>query len=393
MEQPKSTCREKFISLFMFARKCAIFVGADVFNPNFRYTWMTWFVIISTNSFFVLSGYTIYVGVYIDKDWTAILQALCMVGSAVQGLAKLYSVTISKALYRQLYNEIDDVYKIYEQKHIQYQIALNNTTSINTKFVKFIACIYIFGTLILLSVPVLYLIIFGEKIFVMQFLIPGIDPKSDFGHLLMMVAHSTCILMGSFGNFAGDVFFFLFVLQLPLFKNILKIKFEDLNDVLNDTGEDSYEKTLPLLMDILKWHQKYTTLTKTLSDVFYYVLFVEIFTTALNIGMTIFIVATGVWPAGYAYLIYSFTILYTYCGLGTLTDIANDDVCNYVYNICLWYRLSVSERKMLMMMLMKAQKPTLMTVGDVMPLSVTTALSMTKTIYSFLMMLLNFSEE
>ncbi|XP_055841847.1 odorant receptor 67d-like [Episyrphus balteatus] len=388
-----SNCRDRFNSLFKFCRKCSVIVGADIIDPNFRYNAVTWFVIMATNTFFVLTAYTIYIGLYIDKDWVILLQALCMAGSAVQGFTKLYTVTTYKLIYREIYKEIDEVYKIYEQKHIQYKNALNNSTSMNIKFVKFIAALYLCATIALLSVPHIYLIMYGKKIFVMQFLIPGIDSKTNVGHVLMTIAHSICILMGAFGNFAGDVFFFLFVLQVPLYKNILRIKFEDLNDISTDTEEDNSMKTLPLLRDILKWHQKYSDFTQTLSDVFFAVLFIQVFSTTFNIGLTIFITFSGAWPAGYAFLIYSFIILYTYCGLGTLTEFANDDVCDYVYNTCLWYRLSVSERKMLMIMLMKAQKPTLMTVGDVMPLSVTTALSMTKTVYSFLMMLLNCSKE
>nr|AOE48097.1 putative odorant receptor OR31 [Scaeva pyrastri] len=388
-----SNCREKFNSIFMIARKCAVLVGADVFNRNYRFTLMTYFVIAATNTFFVLSGYTIYVAIYIDHDFTAIFQALCMVGSAVQGLSKLYSFTKHRVIYRKIFDEVDEVYKIYQEKSIDYQNALSNATSIISKFLKFNACLYLIGTLVIISFPISYLIFFGEKIFVMQFLIPGIDPKSDIGHLILFVAHSTCILMGSFGNFAGDMFFFVFLLQVPLFKNILRIKFEDLNEVTTDMEIDNSDQTLPLLRDILSWHQKYSDFTKTLSDVYFAVLFIQTFTTSFNIGMTIFITFMGAWPAGYAYLIYSFIMLYTYCGMGTVTEISNDDVCHYVYNTCLWYRLSVGERKMLVIMMMKAQNPTLLTVGDIMPLSVTTGLSLTKTIYSFLMMLLNFTEE
>lgn len=58
--------------------------GANIFNPAFKKNILTWIVIIFIYQYFVFTGYTLYVKIYIDKDRPSILQVLCYLGSAVQ---------------------------------------------------------------------------------------------------------------------------------------------------------------------------------------------------------------------------------------------------------------------------------------------------------------------
>ncbi|XP_061388019.1 odorant receptor 67d-like [Musca vetustissima] len=67
----------------------------------------------------------------------------------------------------------------------------------------------------------------------------------------------------------------------------------------------------------------------------------------------------------------------------------NDDITDIVYD-CKWYDLSVSEQKMVLIMLRVSQNPPIMTIGDLMPLSMNTALQLTKSIYTIAMLLNEF---
>lgn len=44
---------------------------------------LTWTVITFINMFFILTGYTVYVSIYVEGEWSHSLQALAMVGSGV----------------------------------------------------------------------------------------------------------------------------------------------------------------------------------------------------------------------------------------------------------------------------------------------------------------------
>jgi len=61
-----------------------------------------------------------------------------------------------------------------------------------------------------------------------------------------------------------------------------------------------------------------------------------------------------------------------------------------IYTNCLWYELPVKEEKLIILMIAKAQKEVCLTAADMAPLSMNTALQLTKGIYSFSMMLMNY---
>lgn len=70
----------------------------------------------------------------------------------------------------------------------------------------------------------------------------------------------------------------------------------------------------------------------------------------------------------------------------------NEDFVDAIYSNCLWYELPVMEQKLMILMLAKSQTELALTAMDVMPLSMASALQMTKGIYSFSMMLITYLE-
>lgn len=90
----------------------------------------------------------------------------------------------------------------------------------------------------------------------MQYIIPGVDQNTTWGYITHQIVHVSCICFGSFGNFASDTLFFVIVAHIPLMKNILKCKFDDLDDVIRMHPGDVTKSKL-LLKDIFEWHQRY----------------------------------------------------------------------------------------------------------------------------------------
>ncbi|XP_055382138.1 odorant receptor 67d-like [Condylostylus longicornis] len=164
-------------------------------------------------------------------------------------------------------------------------------------------------------IPVYYKIFKNEQILMIQFLIPKIDPNTDFGYTAF---------------------------------------FSDL--IINVT---------------------------------FMIVTLEVFFCAVSAIFSVYIIITGNWPAAYPYFVLNFNALYIYCFLGTALDNATDRCVDIIYEIE-WYNLDLRSRKMILVMLIKAQKKTVFTVGGVAPLSVNTALQVTKTIYSYIMMLMSF---
>lgn len=88
----------------------------------------------------------------------------------------------------------------------------------------------------------------------MQFLLPGLYPKVERDFIIMNVVHFFSILFGGFGNFAADLCSFLLVFHVPLYKDILSCKFQEINEALE---LDEMERSGELLRDIFEWHQRY----------------------------------------------------------------------------------------------------------------------------------------
>lgn len=67
----------------------------------------------------------------------------------------------------------------------------------------------------------------------------------------------------------------------------------------------------------------------------------------------------------------------------------NDDVTLDIYD-CKWYNLTAKQQKMILIMLRESQQQKGLTVGGITPLSLATALQMTRTIYTFSMVLMRY---
>uniref|UniRef100_A0A1I8MWE3 Odorant receptor n=1 Tax=Musca domestica TaxID=7370 RepID=A0A1I8MWE3_MUSDO len=398
------TVAQSYDKTILFIKISSAVCGANVLSPAYRMNILTWIVIVCINLYYVFTGYTLYVNIYVEKDWPNVLQVLCYLGSAVQGYCKLLNAIHNKESLRFLDQELREIYLEYDQKHADYRYCLKTTIDRANKFIKFMIIFQILISGSLIGVAPFYRLVFNQRIFVMQFLLPGVDPSTEYGYFVMNCMHCICIIFGSFGNFAADLFFFVVVSHVPMFKDILTCKFHDLNDLLeeevadnennnnNNRIKDVREDFRSLLIDIFKWHQRYLRFIAIVKENYFWVLLVEMGTVALSLASTLFCLILGTWPGGQSYLAYCFIMLYIYCGLGTVVEVTNDGFIDSCYTEIIWYKLPVSQRKMLRMMLMMAQNTDGLTIGSVIPLSMNTGLQLTKTIYTMTMMLINFLE-
>ncbi|XP_073836929.1 odorant receptor 67d isoform X2 [Musca autumnalis] len=299
---------------------CCGICGANVFKPDYRMNILTWIVIFFINLYFAFTGYTLYVNIYVEKDWAHILQVLCFLGSALQGYCKLFNVIWNKEHFRYMIDELRLIYTKYSDEHMEYDTCLQKSIKSADKFIKFMAIMHVVVSMCLIGIVPFYRVVFDQRIFVMHCLFPGVDPNTEYGYLITNAMHSICIVFGAFGNFAADLMFFIFVRHFPLFKDILKCKFHDLNEVI--LGDEEQMRSCNILLkDIIQWHQNYMRYVTSVKDTYFWVIIVELATVALSIGSTLFCLIMGMWPGGQTYLVYCFMMLYMYCGLGTVVEV------------------------------------------------------------------------
>ncbi|XP_075163833.1 odorant receptor 67d-like isoform X2 [Haematobia irritans] len=306
----------------------------------------------------------------VQNDWTIIVQVLCLGGGTLlQGSVGLANFLNQQINTRFLLNETYSLYEQYEAISSDFRVYLNKGIRLLSYLMK--VCAFINAMLVvgMASFTFLYNYIYGTN------------------HLIVQG-------VGGFGLYAVDMGFLTPISQIVTFKGIMRCKFHNLNEILDEEDDDNgrHKTSLDVLKDIIKFHQKYLIFLQTSQFTFYWVILVKISTYALGIVCTMFCIMVGAWPSGYVYLLYCFVMMYVYCGMGTMVEIANDEFIEACYNDVNWYKMSISEKKMLLIMMIMTQNTGGLTIGSVMPLSMNTGLQVTKTVYSIAMMLLNFTE-
>ncbi|XP_061390346.1 odorant receptor 67d-like [Musca vetustissima] len=384
---------QRFEFIRRLIRLCSAFCGADVFKLNYRVNFLTVIVFTCIYVYFACTCYTVYKNIYIDGEWTHMLKTLCMISSGLQGYAKLVNAIWNKTHLRYLMDELYEIYKDYLDKdHIDYRRCLGRCINSTVKGIRLLTFIYIMAVGCLIVMVLVYRFAFDQRIFVLQFEIPRVDINTEHGYLITNCVHSVCIMFGAFGNYAADMCFFTFVNHAVLFRDILKCKFRDLNDVLEEPA-DAAARCHTLIQDIFLWHQRYIRYIEVIKDNYFWVIVVEMSTVAFSIVLTLFCLILGRWPGGQTYLAYCFIMMYLYCAMGNVVEVTNTGIVEACYNEVLWYRLPLADRKMLKFMLMMGQKTDGITIGAVIPLTMATALDWTKKIYSMTMMLINFLDK
>ncbi|KAM8709930.1 hypothetical protein ACLKA7_016692 [Drosophila subpalustris] len=351
----------RFHKIIKLIRFCVGICGTDVADPEYRMWALTYAIIAVIFFFFASTAYTMYVGLVLNNDWTVILQACAMVGSAIQGLTKLLC-TVSKApLMRHIQGTYESIYEEYEERGGEYTKYLHKRINIFWKLMMGFMWVYIILVIGLVSHPIFCLVFRNEKFLVMQFLVPGIDRDSDSGHLMLITLHVMCLCFGAFGNFGGDMYLFLFIINVPLLKDVFKVKLHEFNEVVEQAKD--YKKTVAMMCDLICWHQKYVSILRGTEQIYNIVMGVQLSTACVGILCTI-----------------------------SCIFIKNSDFNFEIYSNCLWYKLPTMEQKLIILMLAKSQNELALTAASFLPLSMATALQLTKGIYSFSMMLFTYLE-
>lgn len=250
------TAVSRFATIIRLIRFCVKCCGTDVSNPNYRMWAWTYVTIVTIFAYFGFTGYTVYVAVQM-REFATILQAIATAGSGAQGLVKLVCCVGKASLIRNIQHTYESMYREYEGRSGVYTKYLHQR--INNFYYLVLGFVFIYSTTVITMIcfPLYELIVLSKKAMILHFLIPGVDPNSDTGYVIMFVVHSMFLIVGAFGNFGGDMYLFLFIINIPLLKDIFSEKFKELNELV--VQPDKYEEMQAVLWDLLTWHQKYAT--------------------------------------------------------------------------------------------------------------------------------------
>uniref|UniRef100_A0A1B0FRI6 Odorant receptor n=1 Tax=Glossina morsitans morsitans TaxID=37546 RepID=A0A1B0FRI6_GLOMM len=382
---------DRFRKLIKHLRVVVRFCACDMFDETYTMFNPFFMVLLLCLAIYTVCFInTIYDGFVINNDWTIILQCLAVGAMAVQAISKYLCYYSHRITLRKMVKHLDNIYEEYQSRGTRYEYALKKSLQKIVKCLKVAGGIYFTTVIGLIVLPIIYMLITGKRELSLTALIPGIDPKETVGYFIHTGFHSAIILFSGVGFFASDTIMFSMLLHVLLHRDIMVAKFYDLNEI-TEQDDKSAERSRPSLNDIIAWHQKYNLFMEYIEELFSGIIFVHITTSCVSICSTLFCIVLKVWPFAPLLLI-SNTSMYAYCGFGQLLATTNDDVTRMIYEVCIWYRLEVKEQKMILLMLRKSQYAVELTVGKIMPLNFNTALQLSKGIYTYLMVLINFLE-
>ncbi|KAM7348612.1 odorant receptor 67d-like isoform 1-T1 [Cochliomyia hominivorax] len=378
---------ENFELLTRFIRLPAFICGLDLLNPNYKMTWNTYSLFTLVASYFVFVFLTIAT-TYKD-DWTIILRATVTLGSGFQGVSKIFSFVTKQKLIVELFELLNGIYRNYEQMGDKYTKALKHSMEKAEQGLVLFTIFYIVGIMGMISLPFISYAFTGSRFLVIEFLVPGLDVNTEFGYLVTLIFQSILVVCTAFGLYAGDLVSFVYLIQGYMFSNIFRAKIDYVNEMVVDPKNNAKPNVTKALKEIAEWHQIYLDYTMKCNDLLYVIITVQIMTAFVSTLLSVYLIVAGGWPGAYSYVLIAFCCLYLYCVLGTLTEIANDKITEDIYDVH-WYNLTVVQQKIVLQILCKSQSPQTIDIAGVMPLTVSTALQLTKTIFSFTMFMIEF---
>ncbi|KAM7347796.1 odorant receptor 67d-like [Cochliomyia hominivorax] len=379
------TPSENFEILIRILRFSASICGIDLLRENYRMNWITYTLFTSITGYYIFVFLTIYKK--FEEDWTIILRATVTLGSAFQGVSKLFSFISDKAVIMELYKLLSGIYKEYEKKGDKYWIALEACLEKTKQGLISLTIFYSIGYFGTIMVPWVSYVISGKRFLVIEFQVPGLDINTDIGYFLTLIFQSVLIVCFSFGLYCGDLVALMYLLQVFMFSYIFAAKIEYINEMIVKPENSKKPNVTKALKDIVEWHQLYLSYTSKCNDLFYYIITVQVMTAFISTILSIYLIIAGGWPGAYTYVFVSFCCLYLYCILGTENEVAIEKFENDIYNIH-WYNMTIPQQKIVLQVLCKTQSPNTIDIAGVMPLSVSTALQLTKAMYSITMIMI-----
>lgn len=247
---------EYFESIMRFVRFITSCVGANAYDPNYRINHVTVLPV------FIIITYAIFTFLTVLKEanWMFSLQAISMAGSVVQGINKM-AVGISS--HREIYElnrSISQIYEEYESNDdIRFSEVLLKSCDRLKRVLQVVGMCYLFGCFGMFLTTLIAGKVTGNAYLFMHYHVPGIDVETETGHWITQVTHACSILMGGIGMYAGDMVIIVHLLQCYLFADILHLKVDNFNKLVeaSDEGESAQREISKLLTDIAKWHQTY----------------------------------------------------------------------------------------------------------------------------------------
>ncbi|XP_064535167.1 putative odorant receptor 83c [Drosophila montana] len=373
---------------------CAKLLGLDLLAPKLKIVFRTWITMFAPVSYLIFG--VSWAFRQIQHHWMDGLKASIMLGGLINGTTELISVLQNHSAMKNMLNYTIGIFAEYETRGADYCVALNFGVDRMLKIRRIIRIGYAVSFFVMLAVPWALLFYDGTRVTVMQYEIPGLSLENNVGYTVTYLQHMIVAVVGGLGFYTGDLLVLLALVQILTFAHILQLKANALNDALNYKEQSRYEAqvggyadigTQSLLLDLIKWHQLFTDYCRDIENIYHNMIAAQVLSSAISILLCFCVNLNGFHLISTIYLFISAYSMLVYCIVGSQIEYAYDQVYDRLSSIS-WQELRPDQRKLFGLMLKEAQRTQTMTMIGILPLSMRTALQITKLIYSISMMMM-----
>ncbi|XP_023170925.1 putative odorant receptor 83c [Drosophila hydei] len=369
-------------------------LGLDMLTVNVKYIGRTW-ITISAPITYAIFGVNWGI-IEARRHWMEGIKSCIMLGGLVSGSAKLLTILLRHTPIRDLLHYIIRIYEEYEKRGVDYCNTLNFGIDRVNKIQRIIFVGYSITFLIMLLIPLVLLVYKGIRITVMPYEIPGLSLDSNIGYGLTYLQHTIPEVVGGVGFYLGDMLVLLALIQIQTFADIFQLKASALNDALDRKEQSRYVSNVgeyidfdvqALLMDLINWHQLFVDYCELVEKIYDNLIAAQVFAASVSIVVCLCVNLNGFHLISAIFFLVSAYSMTVYCVVGTQIEFAYDQVYETV--CCLsWHELNCDQRKLYAVMLQRAQNMKIIVLLGLVPLSLGTALQLTKLIYSISMMMM-----
>lgn len=242
-------------------------IGFDIAVPRLRLNYRTWITVIAVTCYGIFSIHWMMKQAKIS--WTECLKASIMMGGMLNGATEIVTILLRHPEIRRQMIDTRQLFEEYEKRNPAYCHALNLGVDRLLDILQLLRIGYIVSYLVMCLVPLIFLVYDGTRVTIVQYELPGVPLQDNYGYAFTYLAHLVSMFIAGVGFYAGDLMGCLALMQILTYSDILQIKIDELNAVLDQKVEarrtaivgatfDGNDELQKRLLESIKWHQWFT---------------------------------------------------------------------------------------------------------------------------------------
>lgn len=258
-----SEALQLYLSEIKITAKFFKYLGFDFIREDFQLNIMFIIMILDIIVFIQLQFYSLY---YFRDNFLEFFKVLAILGYLFQAISITWSFYSNRKFFWELHLSFVEFHKKYDKRRILFKY--NKKVK---RFIDFLTIVFAVSFLICVIYPIIGTILEKKKVLSFAFILPFVDHKTDFGHLINFVFQSGQIVLTAFmyGSFCR-IYWQLFgnaLVRVELLKEVVNEFKENILDYVDEDLGGNHQQLSLKLKEIVEIHLGYLRL-KVLPNIF-----------------------------------------------------------------------------------------------------------------------------